>query len=171
MHRGEKATLDPPSNTAVNLSSSQLTNKKSVSNNINKTNKKIKKIKTSEVNLLHAVLTLDLLSQNELRDDARVKNNCHELKIAKMVDSRVRIEPTSVTLLNILGGKKNRKIMYEGLRVLLDTGCSDSLVRTTYARTGIIKKTKSIYSTGGGNITTHSQSTIFLHYQNLVIRK
>ena len=41
-HRGEEATFDPPSNAAVNLSSSQLTNKKRVSNNINKTNKKTK---------------------------------------------------------------------------------------------------------------------------------
>ena len=76
-------------------------------------------------------------------------------------DTRVRSEPTSVTLVNILGGKKQRKIAYEGLRVLLDTGCSDSLVRAEYASSGQKEKSKNIYSTGGGNITTHTQSTIF----------
>ena len=69
----------------------------------------------------------------------------------------------SVTQVNILGGKKQRKIAYEGLRVLLDTGCSDSLVRAEYAGSGRKEKSKNIYSTGGGNITTHTQSTIFFY--------
>ena len=50
--------------------------------------------------------------------------------------------PTTVTLANVMGGKKNRTISHEGLRVLLDTGCSDSLLYAKYCRTKKIKKIK-----------------------------
>ena len=96
-----------------------------------------------------------------MRNDAHLENFENELRSKKNSDTKVRSEPTSVTILNILGGKKLRKITYEGLRVLLDTGCSDSLVRAEYAKSGKEKKSKNIYTTGGGEITTHTQSTIF----------
>ena len=62
--------------------------------------------------------------------------------------------------MNILGGKKQRKIRYAGLRVLIDTGCSDSLLRACFGKHGEIKKIKNIYSTGGGNIKTQYESKI-----------
>ena len=117
------------------------------------------------------------MSSAALRNDVHNENFQNELSTNKKIpckdcdDNRVRVEPTSVTLVNLLGGKKHRKITYEGLRVLLDTGCSNSLVRATYAKIGEEKKIKNIYSTGNGNISTNSQSTIFLLYQNLVIKK
>ena len=100
----------------------------------------ISKKNNLEVNLLDAVLTSDWCRQTHLRNDAHLENFENELTSKKNGDSKVRSEPTSVTILNILGGKKLRKIMYEGLRVLLDTGCSDSLVRAAYAKIGAEKK-------------------------------
>ena len=43
--------------------------------------------------------------------------------------------PTTVTLANVMGGKKHWTISHKGLRVLLDTGYSDSLLLATYCRT------------------------------------
>ena len=65
-------------------------------------------------------------------------------KIKRVVETRVKKgnkalsepeRPTTVTLANVMGGKKHRTISHEGLRVLLDTGCSDSLLLATYCRT------------------------------------
>ena len=107
-------------------------------------NLKTLKIKQKkELNAFDALLTDDLLSSSsQFANDVHPENFRNELSTnnknsaKNKVDSSVRVKPTSVTLVNLLGGKKNRKITYEGLRVLLDTGCSDSLVRATYAKIG-----------------------------------
>ena len=114
-----------------------------------------------ECNILDNLLTNDVLSSSNLRNDVYLENFQNELKPAKRdADKKIKFEPTSVTLVDLLGGKKLRQKIYEGLRVLLDTGCSDSLIRSEYAKSGQVIPSKNIYSTGGGNITTSSQSTI-----------
>ena len=112
-----------------------ITNKNLVNKDLLKTEK------SNELNILDKILTSDCKTTDKLRNDVRIENFQNELTKAKKNGvNQKRAQPTSVTLLNILGGKKNRKITYEGLRVLLDTGCSDSLVRAEYAKNGRIKK-------------------------------
>ena len=172
-HGGEEREL-PRKSIRDSHINNKITNKKLVKNRplLNKKSKLIKK----EFNVLDAILTDDILSSTSLRNDVHNENFQNELNPNKKNscknggDTRVRIEPTSVTLVNLLGGKKHRKITYEGLRVLLDTGCSDSLLRARYAKIGEEKPIKNIYSTGNGNISTSSQSTIFLPCQNLVTK-
>ena len=47
--------------------------------------------------------------------------------------------PTTVTFVNVFGGKKHQQMVHEDLRVLLDLGCSDSLLLSKY-----VKKSKKI---------------------------
>ena len=81
--------------------------------------------------------------------------------MAKSVVKKNGYQPTPVTLLNVLGGKKNRKIKYGALRVLLDTGCSDSLIRACYCHAQKKLRSKETYSTGGGEITTKYKTQTF----------
>ena len=103
-------------------------------NNNNKYNKSLvnehkNKNSIKEFNAFDRILTKDVANKN-LRDDIPTQNIGCELKMAKNTNSsRLKVEPMSVTLLNILGGKKQQKIKYTGLPVLIDTGCSDSLMR------------------------------------------
>ena len=108
------------------------------------------KIHKKEFNILDNLLTSDILSSSHLRNDIYFENFQNELKPEKRdADKKIKFEPTSVTLVDLLGGKKQRQMTYEGLRVLLDTGCSDSLIRSECAKMGQISPLKNIYSTGG----------------------
>ena len=136
--------------------------------NIDKTkfyesNKKIK-----EFNKLDRLVTND--AYNLIANDIQKKRKCSlELRASKKRKKDIRGKkdrkkenralseaerPTTVTLANVMGGKKQRTISHEGLRVLLDTGCSDSLLLAMYCRTKKITKNENTYSTGGGELTT-----------------
>ena len=138
-HGGEEQELPRKSIRDV-TKNNKITNKKLVKN-VKFLNKK-RKLITKELNVLDTILTDDIMSSTALRNDVHNENFQNELNPNKKSScknddaNKVRVEPTSVTLINLLGGKKHRKITYEGLRVLLDTGCSDSLVRATYAKIG-----------------------------------
>ena len=94
----------------------------------------------------------------ELRASKKRKKSVVETRITKKNKGRSETErPTTVTLANVMGGKKNRNVSHEGLRVLLDTGCSDSLLHTKYCRTKKITKSENTYSTGGGELTTQNE--------------
>ena len=96
-------------------------------------------------------LIVDDFYNSDLMNDIHIKN---ELK-----NKSGKIEPTPVTLANVRGGKKNRGFSYEGLRVLIDTGCSHSLILNKYCRKFISKKRKE-YATGNGILTTNGESKI-----------
>ena len=50
------------------------------------------------------------------------------------------MEPTPVKIANIKHGKKNRNNKHEGLRVLIDTGCSHSIILEKYIKQKQINK-------------------------------
>ena len=61
-----------------------------------------------EFNILDNLLTNDILSSSHLRNDIYLENFQNELKPAKRdADKNIKFEPTSVTLVDLLGGKKN----------------------------------------------------------------
>lgn len=68
-------------------------------------------------------------------------------------------KPTPVTIANIKGSKKDRKNKYESVSVLIDTGCSDSIIHSKYSSTKI-KENKKEYSTGGGVLKTEYETKI-----------
>jgi hypothetical protein len=68
-------------------------------------------------------------------------------------------EPTPVTLASIKGGKKFRNTTHEGLRVLIDTGCSHSLVAKHYCKKLKTRK-ETKYATGNGILITKHESKI-----------
>ena len=86
-------------------------------------------------------------------------NDIHdnELKIKDKLEK----EPTPVTVVNILGGKKNRSIKFNNLRALIDSGCSNSLADKKYANKLKTTKNKS-YSTGNGVLKTNKEAEISL---------
>lgn len=60
-----------------------------------------------EFNILDNLLTNDVLSSSNLRNDIYLENFQNELKPAKRdADENIKFEPTSVTLVDLLGGKK-----------------------------------------------------------------
>ena len=90
-----------------------------------------------------------------------MKNNSKEIKD----------EPTPVTLSNIKGGKKNRQRKYKGLRVLIDTGCSHSIIDSKYVKKKKQKINEKKYSIGSGILKTKHESEIHFPYQNLAKKK
>jgi len=79
--------------------------------------------------------------------------------ITKLKNRSEDIEPTPVTLASIRDGKKNRNRAHEGLRVLIDTGCSHSLILKQYCHK-LIKQKEKKYATGNGTLTTKYESKI-----------
>ena len=51
-----------------------------------------------------------------------------------------QMEPTPVTIAAIKGGKKNREIKFNNLRVLIDTGSLHSLIKKSIAQRAKEKK-------------------------------
>ena len=70
-----------------------------------------------------------------------------------------KVRPTPVTIATIKGGKKNREPKYKGLRVLIDTGSSHSLLKEKYSSKNKMKKDKKEYSTGSGILKTKYETT------------
>jgi hypothetical protein len=109
VHGGEDAT----SNNIRNATDSSIKNKYQINHELNVFDKLI----SSKFN------TKDLMNDvpdNELRNSS-INNKNKENK------------PTLVTLASIYGGKKNRDIKHDGLKVLIDTGCSDSIAHYKYS--------------------------------------
>ena len=69
------------------------------------------------------------------------------------------MEPTPVTLASIRSGKKGQGFSHEGLRVLVDTGCSHSLIMSKYCPK-LIPQQERRYATGSGTLTTTSKAKI-----------
>ena len=71
----------------------------------------------------------EVFLEDEVHDGSLKRKRCELRAKNKMAPSQ---RPTTVTLVNLRGGKKNRRTVHKGLRVLLDTGCSDSLLLAEY---------------------------------------
>ena len=89
-------------------------------------NIKINKIVNPELNILDSIINVDL-HNTKLSDDVHRTNGLNDIS-----NSSKNKEPTPVTLINVFGGKKNRSKSHEGLRVLIDTGCSHSIILKKY---------------------------------------
>ena len=92
------------------------------------------------MNLLDKVINKDAKKflANDIHNRSLKRKRCELNAKNKMAASE---RPTTVTLVNVLGGKKNRQTVHKGLRVLLDLGCSDSLLLSDYVgNKKIIKK-------------------------------
>merc|ERR1712115_107085 len=114
-------------NVKINLLNSDLSVKTNMSNKTK--NKKIKQ----ELNLLDNLISDDAEAflANEVHHGSLKGKRC-ELRAKKQ--KAVSQRPTTVTFVNVRGGKKNRRTIHEGLRVLLDTGCSDFLLLAEYVK-------------------------------------
>ena len=63
-------------------------------------------------------------------------------------------------MINVFGGKKNRNRSHEGLRVLIDTGCSHSIILKKYCKKLKDNKEKE-YATGSGTLKTKYESKVY----------
>ena len=110
---------------------------------------KNKKINTThEMNVLDKMISIDCISSNKLLNDF----HANEMK------NNFQMEPTPVTIAAIKGGKKNREIEFNNLRVLIDTGSSHSLINKKYSSKSKRKESNKQYSTGSGVLKTRYES-------------
>lgn len=97
------------------------------------------------------------MKNKKLSNDVRKNNG---LKDISNNNEKEIHEPTPVTLMSIREGKKNRVKAHEGLRVLIDTGCSHSIIAKKYSSKTKRRSTKT-YKTGSGSLTTEYESKIY----------
>jgi hypothetical protein len=115
---------------------------------------KINKRVNSELNVLDSIINKNL-ENTKLSNDVHRKNGLKDIsKINK------KSEPTPVTLINVFGGKKSRNKNHEGLRVLIDTGCSHSIILKKYCKKLKDNKEKE-YATGSGTLKTKHESKVY----------
>ena len=117
-------------------------------------NIKINKIVNPELNILDSIINVDL-HNTKLSDDVHRTNGLNDIS-----NSSKNKEPTPVTLINVFGGKKNRSKSHEGLRVLIDTGCSHSIILKKYCNKLKNNKEKE-YATGSGTLKTKHESKVY----------
>ena len=79
---------------------------------------------------------LDKIISKDMRKDGLINDvHSNELKISSIKNSSP--QPTPVTIANVYGGKKNRNIANESLKVLIDTGCSHSIIAERFCNNKI----------------------------------
>ena len=105
----------------------------------NKNKALIKTQSNDKTNVFESIVSKDVGSKN-LVDDLSGEQRASSVKAAAKIKNKRR--PTPVTLAHVWGSKKNRKIKYDNLRVLIDTGCSDSLALFKYGRNKKLKEQK-----------------------------
>ena len=69
-------------------------------------------------------------------------------------------KPTPVTLANVWGSKKGRKIKFDNLRFLLDSGCSDSIASLKYGKSSKEKWKTKYFTAGSWQLKTQYQMDI-----------
>ena len=111
----------------------ELTNKKEI---LESTDSSLKNLNKKEINLLDRLISNDVrnqfVSDIHNRSSKKLKLGRCELRTKRKITCAEK--PTIVTFVTVLGGKKDRQAVHKGLRVLLDTGCSDSLLVAKYAK-------------------------------------
>ena len=135
-HGGED--IVHPSTISFQSTDSSLTKNKNTFNN--------------ELNILDKIISTNIVDDELVND---VYDN--ELRTSSINSNNKKVTP--VTLVNVYGGKKNRKIKHEGLKVLIDTGCDSSMAIEKYASSKR-KEKESNYVTGSGVLKTKYESEI-----------
>ena len=115
-----------------------------------------------EITIFDKIINYDLY-KNNLLDDVHKDN---ELKNGLKNNN----EPTLVTLASVRDEKKHRNISHESLKVLIDTGCSHSLLSKEHCKKLISQKEKS-YATGNGMLKTNYKSKIIFSLREFIDKK
>ena len=134
----------------------------STSSSINNNKKSL--FKHFEINKLDKIIENDSNNQQKLTNDIRD----NELKIGFRKNTKTKTEkdsqtnPTPVTLVNVRGGKKDRNITLNGLRVLLDSGSLHSVATTQCAKENKHKwkYQEREFTIAGGDMSTKYESKI-----------
>ena len=139
----------------------------SLSNKLNDNNMNNLTEVNFECNKLDRTILEDKYKEKELKNDIHANelrfgsNSRFNLGKRKFNDMNVN-NPTPVTLIGIRGGKKNRNIIRQDLRVLLDSGSSHSMASTRCTK-GVkltqLKKSRT-FETAGGDFKTKSEATL-----------
>ena len=88
-------------------------------------------------------------------------NDVHENELRiKSVDNMPSELPTTVTIANVKGGKTKNSNKYSDLRVLVDTGCSHSIIVKNYCKASKSHKKVKKYATGSGTLTTQYETKV-----------
>ena len=116
-------------------------------NNNNKNKNKNTSNEHFELNVLDQLVSDGNKNISSLENDVR---GIHELT------SKTK-SPTPVTMGCIRRGKHGRKVKHQNLRILLDSGCSHSILAKKYATTKL-KPNKQTFATGGGDLNTEWES-------------
>ena len=72
-------------------------------------------------------------------------------------------KPTPVTLANVWGSKKDRKIKFDNLRILLYSGCSDSIAQMKYGKKNKKEIKSRKFATGSGQLKTKYQARYYVY--------
>ena len=115
-----------------------------------------------ECNKLDRTISVDKYKEKELKNDIHANelrfgssSRFNKNRKRKLSETSVN-NPTPVTLISIMGGKKNRSVVKKDLRVLLDSGSSHSMASAKCAKAvklKLLKKSRD-FATAGGNCTT-----------------
>ena len=135
------------------MKSNKLFNSFTENEEIQITENKINTPVKSELNVLDKLVSEDVYKTKERM------NEFHNNELKNSSES-LDVEPTPVTLANVKHGKKNRNNKHEGLRVLIDTGCSHSIILEKYIKQKLKEINKKEYSTGSGILKTKYESKI-----------
>ena len=87
-----------------------------------------------ELNTFDKIIERDV-ERNNLVDDISLPEGARDRKQGKSKQHPTQqSKPTPVTLVNVWGSKKDRKIKFDNLRILLYSGCSDSIAQMKYGK-------------------------------------
>ena len=113
-----------------------------------------------ELNTFDKIIERDV-ERNNLVDDISLPEGARDRKQGKSKQHPTQqSKPTPVTLANVWGSKKDRKIKFDNLRILLDSGCSDSIAQMKYGRKNRKKESTKKFATGSGQLKTKFQADI-----------
>ena len=127
-----------------------------------------KSFKDEELNILDQNINNSFELHRKLMNDV---HETDELKINSAVIKTKEDLPTTVTLANVYGGKKSREKKYKDLKVLIDTGCSHSIINKKYCRGHKLNKKKRKYATGSGTLITQAEAKVDFSLPEIVIKK
>ena len=94
----------------------------------NSKNKINKSITNEELNILDQNINKRFEMHRKLMNDV---HETDELKINSAIIKTKEDLPTTITLANVYGGKKNREKRHKDLKVLIDTGSIQLLINST----------------------------------------
>ena len=101
------------------------------------------------------------VEKTNLVDDICVSERAWDQKQAKRDEFPTDKEkPTPVTLENVRGSKKDCKIKYDNLRILLDSGCSDFIAIKKYGKKNQQEVKTRKFTTGSGTLKTKYEANI-----------